>query len=260
MIDISIPTIVWEILNFLALSVLLYFLLFRRVMKRVEERTQEKKRILQEIQQDREEAARMRKEIEDRLAHLENETTAIVTDAQIQIDEERESALKKVQAEAERIINQTLDEADQLKHETLTDFHAKAVATILEISGSVIRQTAPPEMHTKLVNELFQQVWELGRSGMQQVEVLRRSLGDREPVIYVESAYPLTPEQQRTLVNTFSALADRNVHVDLKESPALSAGMRIRIGDLIVDNTIAARLAKLESTISETLQEKLAHD
>ncbi len=53
MLDISIPTIVWEIVNFLALSIALYFLLFRNVMKRVEERTNEKNRLLEEIKENR---------------------------------------------------------------------------------------------------------------------------------------------------------------------------------------------------------------
>lgn len=257
MIEISIPTVVWEIINFLALSALLYFLLFRRVMRRVEERTLEKKRIMQEMREERNEAARMRKEIEERLENLEEETTTIVTKAQLQIEAEREAALKKLQEDAERILNQALEEADQLKAETVTEFHSQTVSALLEISGMVIRQVAPPELHTKLVAELFQQVWELGRSGMQQVEVLRRSLGERDPVIYVETAYPLTPEEQRTLVKTFSALADRNVNVDLKEMPSLSLGMRVRIGDLIVDNTIAAQLDKLEEYVITTLREKM---
>ncbi|MCD4673596.1 MAG: F0F1 ATP synthase subunit delta [Anaerolineaceae bacterium] len=258
MIDINIPTIVWEIINFLALSILLYFLLFRRVMKKVEERTQEKNQALEEIRSNSEETIRAREDIEVRLEKLENETTAIVTKAQLQVDAEREAAIKKMQKEAERILNQALDEADQLKKETMSEFYQQAVEAILDISRTVIHQTAPTEMHTKLVSELFKQVWEMGKSEMQQVEVLRRSLGDRDPVIYVETAFPLNPEQQRTLINTFSALADRNIKVELKVLSDLSAGMRIRIGDLIVDNTIAAQLAKLKGDVTRSLKEKLA--
>lgn len=258
MIDINIPTIVWEIINFLALSILLYFLLFRRVMKKVEERTQEKNQALEEIKSNSEETIRAREDIEVRLEKLENETTAIVTKAQLQVDAEREAAIKKMQKEAERILNQALDEADQLKKETMSEFYQQAVEAILDISGTVIHQTAPTEMHTKLVSELFKQVWEMGKSEMQQVEVLRRSLGDRDPVIYVETAFPLNPEQQRTLINTFSALADRNIKVELKVLSDLSAGIRIRIGDLIVDNTIAAQLAKLKGDVTRSLKEKLA--
>jgi F-type H+-transporting ATPase subunit b len=259
MIDISIPTIVWEILNFLALSIALYFLLFRNVMNRVEERTNEKERMLDEIRENREESERIRADIEGRLGNLESETTAIVTKAQMQVDAEREDAIKKMQKEAERILNQAIDEAEQLKKETMATFYQQAVETVLEVSGKVIYQTSPEEMHAKLVGDLFKQVWEMGKSGMQQVEVLRRSLGTRDPIVSVETALPLNPEQQRTLMNTFTALADRNVKVELKIEPELSAGMRIRIGDLIIDNTIAAQLAKLEDDVKQALQEKLAN-
>jgi F0F1-type ATP synthase delta subunit len=97
----------------------------------------------------------------------------------------------------------------------------------------------------------------MGKSDMQQVDVLRRSLGNRDPIVSVETAFPLNPDQQRTLMNTFSALADRNVKVELNILPELSAGIRIRIGDLIIDNTIAAQLAKLEDDVKQSLQEKL---
>ena len=258
MIDLSIPTIVWEIANFLVLSVLLYFLLFRNVMKKVEERTKEKERLLEEIKETRAESEKLRAGIESRLENLESETTAIVTKAQMQIDAEREDAIKKMQKEAERILNQALDEADQLKKETMASFYQQAVKTVIDVSGKVIHRTAPEEMHEKLVSELFKQVWEMGKSGMQQVDVLRQSLGNRDPIVSVETAFPLNPEQQRTLMNTFTALADRTVKVELKMRPELSAGMKIRIGDLIIDNTIAAQLAKLESDVEQALQEKLA--
>ncbi len=258
MIDLSIPTIVWEIVNFLVLSILLYFLLFRNVMKKVEERTNEKNRLLEEIKENRTESEKLRAGIEARLENLENETTAIVTKAQMQIDAEREDAIKKMQKEAERIMNQAVDEADQMKKETMTAFYQQAVEAVLDVSGKVIYRTAPEELHAKLVAELFKQVWEMGKSGMQQVDVLRQSLGNRDPIVSVETAFPLNPEQQRTLMNTFSALADRNVKVELKLHPELSAGMKIRIGDLIIDNTIAAQLAKLEGDVKQALQEKLA--
>ena len=257
MLDLSIPTIVWEIVNFLALSLALYFLLFRNVMRRVEERTNEKNRLLEEIKENRTESEKLRADIEARLENLENETTAIVTKAQMQIDAEREDAIKKIQKEAERILNQALDEADQLKKETMMAFYQQAVETVLDVSGKIIHQIAPEEMHTKLVAGLFKQVWEMGKSDMQQVDVLRRSLGNRDPIVSVETAFPLNPDQQRTLMNTFSALADRNVKVELNILPELSAGIRIRIGDLIIDNTIAAQLAKLEDDVKQSLQEKL---
>jgi F0F1-type ATP synthase delta subunit len=92
---------------------------------------------------------------------------------------------------------------------------------------------------------------------MQQVDVLRRSLGNRDPIVTVETAFPLNPEQQRTLMNTFTALADRNVKVEMTILPELSAGMRVRIGDLIIDNTISAQLVKLEGDVKKSLQEKL---
>lgn len=165
MLDISIPTIVWEIVNFLALSIALYFLLFRNVMKRVEERTNEKNRLLEEIKENRAETEKIRADIEDRLSNLEAETTEIVTKAQIQVDAEREDAIRKMQKEAERILNQALDEADQLKKETMASFYQQAVEAVLDVSRKVIHQAAPNEMHDKLVGDLINKFGKWAKAG-----------------------------------------------------------------------------------------------
>ncbi len=101
----------------------------------------------------------------------------------------------------------------------MASFYQQAVEAVLDVSRKVIHQAAPNEMHDKLVGDLIKQVWEMGKSGMQQVDVLRRSLGNRDPIVTVETAFPLNPEQQRTLMNTFTALADRNVKVEMTILP-----------------------------------------
>jgi F-type H+-transporting ATPase subunit delta len=108
-----------------------------------------------------------------------------------------------------------------------------------------------------LVQQLSDRIWEMGRSEMQQVETLRRALGDREPTVYVTTARALSPQQQGLLARTFSALADRNVNLDIKVDAALAGGVRVRLGDMVVDNTIADRLAALRESITQALEERM---
>ena len=82
---------------------------------------------------------------------------------------------------------------------------------------------------------------------------IRRSLGDRNPTVRVATARELSPEQQRNLVRTFSAVADRNVSVDLDLDSSLAAGLRVRIGDLVIDNSIARQVADLHDRLAEAL-------
>jgi len=109
----------------------------------------------------------------------------------------------------------------------------------------------------KLSDELNKEIWDMGKSDMPQVRTIRDSLAERTPTVNVVSAKELAAEQQRSLVRTFSALADRNVNMEIEINPELIAGIRIRMGDLVVENNLATELAELKSDVLKSLEESI---
>jgi F-type H+-transporting ATPase subunit b len=257
MLDFDIGTILFQLANFAILAVLLYFVLFRPMMRKMKEQEAEKEQVAREIAQDRQEAERLRAALEDRLASVEEEATAIVARAKEQAEVERTALMQEAEAEAERILAEAHANADRLGSQTIDEFQDDLLDTILSISGHVIGQATPPEIHDALIQQLSDRIWEMGRSEMGQVETLRRALGDREPTAYVMTAHPLTPEQQGLLARTFTALADRHVNLEVTTDPTLAAGMRVRLGDMVVDNSIADRLETLRESVGQMLKEQV---
>jgi F-type H+-transporting ATPase subunit delta len=76
----------------------------------------------------------------------------------------------------------------------------------------------------------------------------------------VTTAEPLSSEQQGELARTLTALADRNVDIQMETDPDLAAGMRLRLGDIVVDNSIEGRLEELREQVSEALEERLTDE
>jgi len=257
MLNLDVWTIVFQIINFLVLAVALYYLLFRPVMRGVKERAAEKEQLTRELAQEREEAARLRAELEARLAHAGEEAAAIVVTAQEQAEVERQALLQETQAEVERILVEAHADAQRLRQQTVDESHTDLLDAVIEISGWVIGRAAPPEVHDTLVQQLCDRIWELGRSEMERVETFRRSLGDRTPTAYVTTAHSLSPEQQGLLARTFTALADRHVNLELKTDPALAAGIQVRLGDMLVDNSIGGQLAEMQEAVSQALEERV---
>jgi F0F1-type ATP synthase membrane subunit b/b' len=260
MLNLDIWTVAFQIINFLALAGLLYYLLFRPVTRSMKKRAAEKERITQEIAQNREAAAQLRTELEVRLEHAEEEAANVIARGNEQAQANQQALLEEAEVEVERILAEAQADAHRLRSQAVEDFHDELLDAILEISGQVIGQAAPPEVHDALVQQLCDRIWELGRSEMERVEAFRRSLGERAPTAYVTSAHPLSPEQQGLLVRTFTALADRDVNLDLSTDPTLAAGIQVRLGDFIVDNSIAGQLAELREAVSGTLEERLVHE
>ncbi|MBN1876217.1 MAG: F0F1 ATP synthase subunit delta [Anaerolineae bacterium] len=260
MLELDLATVIFQIINFLVLAWLLYRFLFAPAMHNIQARTAEKDRLLQELKVDREAAETLRLELEARLAQAEEEANAIIMAAQNQAEEERVAMFKETQTEVRRILSEAQVDAYNLKQQAVDEFHDDLLRAVLDVSGLVIERIAPPELQDKMVKQLNDRIWELGRSEMRMVETLRRSLGERIPTVLAQTARPLSSEQQGILVRTFSALADRNVNLDIKVDPSMGAGVRVRIGDIVVDNSIAGKLNALRDTVADALKERVRHD
>ena len=260
MLNLDMATIAFQIINFLALAALLYYFLFRPVMRNMKKREAEKEQLARESAREREEAANLHAELEERLVHAEEEAAAIIVKAQGQAEADRKALLQEVHAEAERLLVEAHTDAHRLRQQAVEDFHDDLLDAILEISGQAIGRAAPAEVHDALVQQLNDSIWELGRTEMQRVEAFRRSVGDRTPAAYVTTARPLSPEQQGLLARTFTALADQHVNLEVRTDAALAAGIRVRLGDTLVDNSIGGQLADLRESVSTTLRGRMASE
>lgn len=260
MLELDWVTITFEIANFLLLTALLYHFLFKPVVRNVQARAAEKARLIRETVEDHQAAAEARARVEERLAALDREAATIMANAQQQLEEERAIILQETQAEVERMLAEAHLEAYRQRQQAVRDFHDDLVNAILETSGRVISRTASPQLHDALVQQLNDHIWAMGRNGIQQIETIRRSLKDRAPIAYVTSAQPLSAEQQRRLLDTLTALADHNVKLELETDPALGSGLRVRLGDTVMDSSIAGQLAKLRYDISTMVDEQLAEE
>lgn len=260
MLDIDLVTIVAEIINFLVLAVALYFILFKPIVKRMDESAKKREALLIQAKERNDQAEEQLAMINERLENIDQEIEAHMEKAQQHAQLEGEALLEATQQEAEKILLEAEKEAKKLQQQEIETFHEDLVKTILHISGQVLTRTTPPVIHDNLVDELIEKIWDLGKKDMRQVRAVRDSLAERIPTVHVASAKELTPDQQRALIRTFSALADRNVNMEIDIDPDLISGVRVRIGDLIVENTLAMELVELNSNVSINLEESINNE
>lgn len=253
MLDIDLVTILAEIINFLVIAVVLYFLLFKPTVKRIEQRTQQKEALLAEARENQRKAEEKLAEIEERLSNIDSEIDSRLQEAYQQAQIESESLLEATHKEAEKILNEAENEAENRQRQEMVELQTELVDTILDISAQVLSKTVPDEMHGKLIEELTTEIWDLGKRDMRQVRTIRESLAERTPTVFIFTAKELSPEHQRSLMRTFSALADNNVNMEIDIEPKLISGLRVRMGDLVVENTLAMELNELKSDIIESL-------
>lgn len=258
MLDLELETIGWQAFNFLILFVALYFVLFRPMLSRVREHAEQRRMQTEQLEASIAEADELRNELERRLAAVDLEAEALISNARDEAEVERVAAIEQARREVEHILAEAHINAYRSRVQELEEFRDGLLRAVLDVSSLAIGNAAPEALHDSLVQQLCDSVWEMGQTDMRRVDMLRHSLGDRTPTVVVRTAHALTRDQQGLVARTFAALADRNVNIEMKAEPSLGLGLEVRLGDLVLDNTVAGRLESLKGTVADALKERLA--
>ena len=253
MLDMDLTTIIWEIVNFLVLTVILYYLVFKPMTKRAEERAIEKAALRAALQRDQLDAQDRLEELDDRLLNLDAEIEKITDQAYVNSQKQQTDLLEATREEAEFIMMEAVGEARKEQEIYIKQLQSNLVETVISLSNDTLREVTPAQVHDHLIEEMTRDIWNRGRSDMRTVQKIRESLETRIPTVEIAVPRQLTTDQQLKLMNTFNALADKEVELEVTIQPELVAGIRARMGDIVLDNSIGAHLDSLRAEISEKL-------
>ena len=254
MLDLDLSTIIWEILNFLVLTVILYFLVFKPMTRRAEERAIEKAALRAALQRDQMDAQQRLEELDERLINLDEEIEKITDQAYAGSQVQQKALLEATRQEAENIMMEAVAEARKEQEVDIKRLQNDLVETVISISNDALREVMPPQVHENLIEEMTGNIWNMGRTDMRMVQNIRESLEERIPTVEIEVPRELTTEQRMKLLNTFNALTDKEVELEVTVSPELVSGIRARVGDIVLDNTINTHLESLRDEIGQKLE------
>ena len=257
MLDPDWTTILFEVVNFIVLVVLLNRFLFKPVMVRVRQQAADKAKLQAEMESQLVDTQRLRVELEARLAAAQVEADALVEEGRISAETERNTLLQNAHQQADDILRSAHAEGEQFKKNIATLYENQLVDTVIQVSRSVLHNAASADQHDILVQQLNDEIWHLGQNDLSRVQSVRQSLGEREPTVDVCTARPLTIAQQGLLARTFTALADHDIDLRINIDPSLGAGLRVRIGDLMVENCLSDQLDVLRDDVKQSLSTRL---
>jgi len=148
MLDLDLSTIIWEILNFLVLTVILYFLVFKPMTKRAEERAIEKAALRAELQRDQMDARQRLEELDERLINLDEEIEKITDQAYVNSQTQQKDLLEATREEAESIMMEAVSEARKEQEVDIKRLQNNLVDTVISISNATLRQVTPARCTT----------------------------------------------------------------------------------------------------------------
>ena len=224
-----------QIANFIVLAWLLGALLYKPVLKMLDERRAKIEKGLEDARAAETARANAEAERQSVLDAARAEAQKLRAEANQQAEQAAAKIKADAQLEAEKIKADALSGLSAERDKMLSELRGQIAALAIAASSKLIGESLDRQRQEALIADFFAKVPAEVRSGLAGVT------GEAEVV----SAVPLTPDEQ-TRVKRELALTQANFRVD----PKLLGGLRVRVGDKVVDGSVAGQLEALHSSLS----------
>lgn len=180
-------------------------------------------------------------------ADAEKEAAKIIADAQAEAGkmvreatERAEAAGREVKADAEaeaaKAREAAIAEAEVERARILGDLRGQVASLAIAAANKLVGETLDEKKQRALLDEFF--------SGVKSGKVVVVDGEFKGEAAEVTSALPLTSEEQETVRKSFSAK-----EVAFKVNPAILGGLVVKIGDRVLDGSVAGKLEGLRNSL-----------
>jgi F-type H+-transporting ATPase subunit b len=230
-LGINIGYLLTQIFAFLILLLLMIGWVYNPILRVLEER---KARIAKGLEDARQAAiARDNADAEARkiLDAARNEAAKIRSEAAVQAEETAANLRAEADREARAIVAGAAEDAEAERNRILSELRSQVAAIAIAAAQKLVGDTLDERRQRQLLADFFARV----------PESVREMRGDRAEVT---SALPLTEAEQSSIRQTIQA-----DEVNFRVDPAILGGLVIRVGDRVVDNSVANQMSALRESL-----------
>ncbi len=227
-----------QVLNFLILFVVLSAWVYKPVLNLLEKRRETIAQGLEDARVATEARANAEKEAEKILADAQAQASKIVREATERAEAVGREIRTEAEAEAAKAKEAALAEAAVERDRMLADVRGQIAALAMAATQKLVGETLDEQRQHALINEFFSGV----KAGKVTVLDDADFTGDTAEVI---SALPLTDEEQAIIKKDVLAKIGSDAKVEFKVEPSILGGLVIRVGDKVLDNSVAAQMDEL---------------
>ncbi len=242
-LGISLGFFLFQVFNFVILLILLRAWAYGPIVNLLEQRKQKIAQGLEDARVASEARANAEREAEKIIAAAQTEANKRVSEA----TERAEKAATDVRAAAEeergRILRSAQEDAQLERNRILADLRGQVAALAVAAANKVVGEALDERRQHALINEFFSGV----RAG--QVSVLEGENVSGGDAAEVTSALPLTPEEQATVKRDITKRLGGAPAVVFRVDPNILGGLIVRVGDRVVDASVAGRLEGLRASL-----------
>ncbi|MCD6400566.1 MAG: F0F1 ATP synthase subunit B [Anaerolineales bacterium] len=231
-----------QILNFLIIFVVLRVWVYKPVLGLLEKRKAAIAQGLEDARVAAEARANAEEEAKKILADAQAKANETVRESTERADKIREEIKNEAEAEAIKIRESALQDAHHERDRILTDIRGQIAALSMAATQKLIGAALDEKRQRALIDEFF--------SGVKSGKVtLIDNVDLSGEAAEVTSALPLSPEEQALVKKDLLSEIGEHASVDFRVDPNILGGLVIRVGDKVLDGSVAGQLEELKQNL-----------
>ncbi|MCS7060458.1 MAG: F0F1 ATP synthase subunit B [Anaerolineae bacterium] len=231
--------LVAQIVNFILLLLFLNALMIKPIMRGLENRRKRIEESLANAAKADERLANVEKDYQARMAEAEAAAAKIRADAlqgaQAELDNLRKAAL----ADADRIREQARLDALAERNQTLAQLRAQVAALAMAAANKIIGDSLDAQRQKALIDDFFSKV---------PAGLITDLKADGASVV-VTSALPLSADEQARVKADLAQQLGQIGEFSFEVDPAILGGLVVRVGDKVIDGSVAGRMNALRQSL-----------
>lgn len=243
-LGINLGFFLFQVFNFAILVILLYALAYKPILNMLENR---KKKIAQGIEDARIAAdarANAEKEAQEIITKAQAEAAQKIREATDRADKIAQEIQAKADAEAAKIREEALASVTEERDQILADMRGQIAALAIAAANKLIGESLDEKRQRALIDEFFSGV----KSG--KVVVLEDAKLTSGETAQITSALPLTPVEQDDIKRSLMSKIGPDAEIKFKVNPSILGGLVIRVGNKVMDGSVAGQLEGLRKSLS----------
>ena len=163
-LGVNLPSLIAQIFNFLLLLGILYMVLYKPIIRMLDQRSVKIKESLEEADRVRQESVESEEQVKQQIEEARTEGRSIVAQATQVADRVREEAREQARTEAETIVARARQELQRERDDAVEQLRRAFADLTIVAAERVINTSLDAEQHRRLIEEVLQESGNIGRN------------------------------------------------------------------------------------------------
>lgn len=241
-LGINLGYLLVQVFNFLIVFVILAAWMYKPLLNMMQQRRETIARGLEDARIASEARENAEKEAEEILAKAQQESGKIVREATERGEQVRVEIKEAAETEIVKLREEATADAQQEKEKILGDLRGQVAALSIAAAQKVIGESLDEKRQRALIDDFFSGV-KTGKVVLLEGKSIAGTSAE------VTSALPLTKKEQEIVSKDVIGKLGESATISFRVDPNILGGLVIRIGDKILDGSVAGKLESLSRSL-----------